>query len=296
MSLRTAEPAWLPPPTVDVTTPEREPMRPVPYRVAAVHRDNDDTFTLELTPPAHHQVVPFRPGQFNMLYVFGVGEVPISISGDPDRPETLVHTTREVGAVTRAMRALRVGDAIGVRGPFGTSWPVDAAEGRDVVLIAGGIGLPPLRPALYHVLARRERYGRVMLLYGARTPEDMMFPAELAEWRSHFDLEVHITVDRATGNWRGNVGVVTPIVKRAPIDPRRTVAMICGPEIMIRYACEELARRGVSPQDTYVSLERNMKCAVGLCGHCQLGPHLVCRDGPVLAYDQVEHLLDHGEV
>jgi NAD(P)H-flavin reductase len=296
MSLRTADPAWRPPPLVDGATPDTGPMRPLPYRVTAVHRDNDDTFTLELQAPVGHQVAPFRPGQFNMLYVFGVGEVPISISGDPDRPEKLVHTTREVGAVTRAMRALRVGDAIGVRGPFGTSWPVDAAEGRDVVLIAGGIGLPPLRPALYHVLARRERYGRVMLLYGARTPEDMMFPRELAEWRSHFDLEVHITVDRATGNWRGNVGVVTPIVKRAPIDPRRTVAMICGPEIMIRFACEELARRGVSPQDTYVSLERNMKCAVGLCGHCQLGPHLVCRDGPVLAYDQVEHLLDHGEV
>jgi NAD(P)H-flavin reductase len=295
MSLRTVEPAWRPPPKADGAQGDR-PMRPVPYRVSAIHGDNDDTFTLELVAPAQHRVVPFRPGQFNMLYVFGVGEVPISISGDPDRPETLVHTTREVGAVTRAMRALRVGDAIGVRGPFGTSWPVDAAEGRDVVLIAGGIGLPPLRPALYHVLARRERYGRVMLLYGARTPEDMMFPSELAEWRSHFDLEVHITVDRATGTWRGNVGVVTPIVKRAPIDPRRTVAMVCGPEVMIRYACEELARRGVSPQDTFVSLERNMKCAVGLCGHCQLGPHLVCRDGPVLPYDKVEHLLDHGEV
>jgi NAD(P)H-flavin reductase len=296
MLSRNVDPSWRPPPMVGGTTPDTGPMRPVPFRVTAVHRDNDDTFTLELGAPVGHQVVPFRPGQFNMLYVFGVGEVPISISGDPDRPEVLVHTTREVGAVTRAMRALRVGDAIGVRGPFGTCWPVDAAEGRDVVLIAGGIGLPPLRPALYHVLARRERYGRVMLLYGARTPEDMMFPRELAEWRSHFDLEVHITVDRATGNWRGNVGVVTPIVKRAPIDPRRTVAMICGPEVMIRYACEELARRGVSPQDTFVSMERNMKCAVGLCGHCQLGPHLVCRDGPVFPYDQVERLLDHGEV
>ncbi|MDF1523930.1 MAG: FAD/NAD(P)-binding protein, partial [Trueperaceae bacterium] len=238
----------------------------------------------------------FAPGQFDMLYVFGVGEVPISISGDPARPERLVHTTREVGAVTRAMRRLRPGDAIGVRGPFGTSWPVAAAEGRDVVLIAGGIGLPPLRPALYHVLAHRERYGRVVLLYGARTPEDLLFRDELAAWRASFDLEVHVTVDRATGDWRGNVGVCTPLVQRAPIDPRRTVAMICGPEVMIRAACRELARRGVSPQDTFVSLERNMKCAVGLCGHCQLGPYLVCRDGPVFAYDRVERLLDRGEV
>lgn len=289
-----ADRPFVPPPAM--AAPDVDPMRTVPYRVTGLHVDNEDTFTLEVTPPAGHEIVPFRPGQFNMLYVFGVGEVPISISGDPDRPGVLVHTTREVGAVTRAMRGLRIGDAIGVRGPFGSSWPVEKAEGRDVVLIAGGIGLPPLRPALYHVLARRERYGRVMLLYGARTPEDMMFPDELAKWRAMFDLEVHVTVDRATGNWRGNVGVVTPIVKRAPIDPRRTIAMICGPEVMIRFACQELARRGVSPQDTYVSLERNMKCAVGLCGHCQLGAHLVCRDGPVFSYDQVERMLDLGEV
>ena len=289
-----ADRPFVPPPAV--AAPDLDPMRTVPFRVTGLHVDNEDTFTLELAPPAGHELAPFKPGQFNMLYVFGVGEVPISISGDPDRPGTLVHTTREVGAVTRAMRGLRIGDAIGVRGPFGSSWPVEAAEGRDVVLIAGGIGLPPLRPALYHVLARRERYGRVLLLYGARTPEDLMFPDELTKWRAMFDLEVHVTVDRATGNWRGNVGVVTPIVKRAPIDPRRTIAMICGPEVMIRYACQELARRGVSPQDTYVSLERNMKCAVGLCGHCQLGGHLVCRDGPVFSYDQVERMLDQGEV
>lgn len=281
-----------PPPTAHL---EGDPMRPVPYRVAEVHDDNADTFTLVLAPPRGYVTTPFRPGQFTMLYVFGVGEVPISISGDPDTPDLLVHTTRQVGAVTRAMRHLRPNDAIGVRGPFGTHWPVDEAEGRDLVLIAGGIGLPPLRPALYHVLARRERYGRVMLLYGARTPEELLFRDELADWRARFDLEVHVTVDRATGDWRGNVGVVTPLVQRAPIDPRRTVAMICGPEIMIRFACQELARRGVSPGDTFVSLERNMKCAVGLCGHCQLGPYLVCRDGPVFGFDRVEHWLSVGE-
>jgi len=276
--------------------PLADPLRPVPYRVAHVHADNDDTFTLELTPPPGVSAPPFAPGQFNMLYVFGVGEVPISISGDPEQSDRLVHTTREVGAVTRAMRRLRVGDSIGVRGPYGTSWPVERASGRDVVLIAGGIGLPPLRPALAYVLARRERYGRVVLLYGARTPEDLLFRDELAAWRAQLDLEIHVTVDRATGSWRGNVGVVTPIVRRAPIDPRRTVAMICGPEVMIRAACHELARRGVSPTDTYVSLERNMKCAVGLCGHCQLGATLVCRDGPVYPYDRVQRLLDLGEV
>jgi NAD(P)H-flavin reductase len=295
MLSRPSEHPWRPPPAVSADA-SLDPMHTVAFRVERVRADNDDTFTLELTPPPGATVRPFRPGQFNMLYVFGVGEVPISISGDPSRPDTLVHTTREVGAVTRAMRALAPGDTIGVRGPFGSSWPVDAAVGRDVVLIAGGIGLPPLRPALYHVLAHREHYGRIVVLYGARTPEDLLFRDEIVEWRSHLDLEVHVTVDRATGNWRGNVGVVTPLVRRAPMDPRRSVAMICGPEIMIRAACQELSRRGVSPADTFVSLERNMKCAVGLCGHCQLGPHLVCRDGPVFPYDQVERLLATWEV
>ena len=276
--------------------PRLDPMRPVPYRVHQVHVDNDDTFTLELAPPAGVAPMRFAPGQFNMLYVFGVGEVPISLSGDPDASEHLVHTTREVGAVTRAMRRLRVGDTLGVRGPFGSSWPVERAEGRDVVLVAGGIGLPPLRPALYHVLKRRDRYGRVVLLYGARTPDDLLFRDELTEWRSHLDLEVHVTVDRATGSWRGNVGVVPPIVRRAPIDPRRTVAMICGPEVMIRATCSELTRRGVSPADIFVSLERNMQCAIGLCGHCQLGRELVCRDGPVFPYERVERALEVGEV
>lgn len=271
-------------------------MRPVPFTVLRSRNLTSDTFTLELAPPAGHGPFGFAPGQFTMLYVFGVGEVPISICGDPAEPEVLVHTTRAVGNVTRAMRALRPGDTIGVRGPFGTAWPVEQKSGRDLVFVAGGIGLPPLRPAIYEALAHRERYGRVVLLYGARTPEELLYRRELAQWRSQLDLEVHVTVDRATGDWRGNVGVVTPLIRRAPIDPKNTVAMICGPEIMIRFAAQELARRGVAPADTFVSLERNMKCAVGLCGHCQLGPYLVCRDGPVFAYDRVQGLLDVGEV
>ncbi len=271
-------------------------MRPVPFTVLRTRNLTSDTFTLELAPPTGHGPFTFAPGQFTMLYVFGVGEVPISICGDPAEPEVLVHTTRAVGNVTRAMRALRPGDTIGVRGPFGTAWPVEQKSGRDLVFIAGGIGLPPLRPAIYEALAHRERYGRVVLLYGARTPEELLYRRELAQWRSKLDVEVHVTVDRATGDWRGNVGVVTPLVRRAPIDPKNTVAMICGPEIMIRFAAQELARRGVAPADTFVSLERNMKCAVGLCGHCQLGPYLVCRDGPVFPYDRVQGLLDVGEV
>jgi NAD(P)H-flavin reductase len=273
-----------------------EPMSPRPCRVLRLKTETDDTFTLELQPANGTSRFNFVPGQFNMLYVFGVGEVPISISGDPDRPRTVLHTTREVGAVTRAMRRLRPGDMLGLRGPFGTGWPVAEAENNDVVIVAGGIGLAPLRPALYYILARREKYGRVVLLYGARTPADLLFRAELERWRARFDLEVYATVDRAMTGWRGNVGVVTTLISRAPFDPLNTVGLVCGPEVMMRFAVQELLRRGVSPQSIYLSMERNMKCAVGLCGRCQLGPVFVCKDGPVFRYDRIADWLGKWEV
>jgi NAD(P)H-flavin reductase len=231
-----------------------------------------------------------------MLYVYGVGEVPISISGDPTRPGTLVHTTREVGAVTRAMRRLKAGQTLGVRGPYGRGWPVAEAAGGDLVLITGGIGLAPLRPVIYHALAHREQYGKVVLLYGARTPDDILYRRELEKWRSRFDLEIHLTVDRATGSWRGNVGVVTQLIQRSPFDPSHCLAMICGPEIMMRFTALELEKRGVDPAQIYISMERNMKCGIGLCGHCQLGGSFVCKDGPVYRYDRIGPLLMEREV
>ncbi len=272
--------------------PEREripiddPMRPLPYAVQHVAHESGDTFTLLLRAAGERAPVPFAPGQFNMLYVFGVGEVPVSISGDPARPELLLHTVRAVGAVTRALQKLRKGDVVGVRGPFGSAWPMEAATGRDVVIVAGGIGLAPLRPALYHLLARRERYGRLALLYGARTPRDLLFRRELRDWRARFDFDVEVTVDRAGPDWQGGVGVVTKLVGRAPFDPEHALACVCGPEIMIRFTVQALLRRGLSASDVWVSLERNMKCAVGLCGHCQFGAAFVCKDGPVFRYDR----------
>jgi NAD(P)H-flavin reductase len=239
---------------------------------------------------------PFAPGQFNMLYVFGVGEVPISISGDPARPELLVHTIRAVGATTRALQRLRKGDWVGVRGPFGTAWPVAEARGRDVVLIAGGIGLAPLRPAIYHLLLHRPLYGRVVILYGARTPHDMLYTKQLRDLRSRFDIEVEVSVDRATVEWQGAVGVVTKLVQRSPFDPQSALAFICGPEVMIRYAAIALEQRGVPDAAIFVSMERNMKCAVGLCGHCQFGPFFVCKDGPVFRYDRIQRFFGVREV
>ncbi len=273
-----------------------DPMFPRPYRVHRMTKETSDTFTLELLPEAGHAGFAFAAGQFNMLYVCGIGEVPISISGDPGVPQALVHTTRAVGAVTKGMEELKKGDSIGIRGPFGTNWPVAAAEGNDVVFVAGGIGLAPLRPALYQVLANREKYGRVVLLYGARTPEDILYRKQLKEWRADLGLEVHVSVDRATRDWRGNVGVVTTLIPRVPFDPYHTVAMVCGPEVMIRYTVMELERRGVAQESIHVSLERNMKCGIGFCGHCQHGPNFVCKDGPVFPFSRVRELMSQREV
>jgi NAD(P)H-flavin reductase len=261
-----------------------------------VRQELADTFTMSLTPEDAGDPCTFGPGQFNMLYVAGVGEVPISISGDPARRGSFVHTTRAVGTVTRAMRQLKRGDWIGLRGPFGNRWPVDAALERDVLIVAGGIGLAPLRPAMYHLLAHRARYRKVILLYGTRTPADLLFRKELERWRASFDLEVHVTVDRASGTWRGNVGVVTKLIGKVPLDPGGTVALVCGPEVMMRFTAMDLLQRGVPADRIHLSVERNMKCAIGLCGHCQWGPVFVCRDGPVFPYDRIKDLLSAWEV
>ena len=274
----------------------QSPMLPDLYKVQQVRRETDDTFTLELGLAAGRQPFRFSAGQFNMLYVLGIGEVPISISGDPGSPETLAHTTRAVGAVTRAMRTLKKGDTLGVRGPFGVGWPVEQAVGHDVLVVAGGIGLAPLRPTVYQLLANRDRYGKVVILYGTRTPADILFRKEIEAWRARLDIEVYVTVDRATEGWHGNVGVVTKLIPRAPFDRTRTVAMICGPEIMMRFTALELEKRGVDADHIYLSIERNMKCGIGLCGHCQCGATFICKDGPVFRYDAIQGLLSQREI
>jgi NAD(P)H-flavin reductase len=271
-------------------------MLPRTYQVQRVVRETHDTFTLELQPSVRAGTFRFSPGQFNMVYVFGVGEVPISISGDPVKLKTLVHTTRAVGTVTKAMYRLKKGDVLGVRGPYGTSWPVGKAIGCDVVIVAGGIGLAPLRPAVYQLLAEREKFGNIVILYGTRTPADILYRRELERWRSRFDLEVYLTVDRAMSGWRGSVGVVTTLIPKAPFNASNAVAMVCGPEIMMRYAVNDLAKRGVPLDNIAVSLERNMKCGIGLCGHCQYGPEFICKDGAVFSYSSVKHLFMRREL
>ena len=263
-----------------------DPFAPQPWRVVRRRRESHDTCTLELEPSSGGSL-EFAAGQFTMLSAFGVGEVPISISGDPTTGGPLTHTIRDVGAVTHALCSLRAGDTVGVRGPFGTNWRVGEAAGHDVVIIAGGIGLPPLRPAVYQVLANRDRYGRVVLLYGARTPDDLLFQKEVARWRGRFDLDVKVTVDSAVGGWRGNVGVVPDLIPRSTFDAANAVVMMVGPEIMMRFAIRAALAAGVPDDRILLSMERNMQCAIALCGHCQLGPYLVCRDGPVFSYSEV---------
>ena len=257
-------------------------LRPSPVRVGRVRRETADVATLELAPASPFA---FSPGQFNMLYMFGLGEVAISLSGDPSDEDRIVHTVRAVGAVSKAVIGLRRNQVIGIRGPYGSCWPVADNEGSDIIVVAGGLGLAPLRPVIYYLFANRERYGRVVMLYGARGPAEILYRRELESWRRRLDVDITVTVDHAAADWRGNVGVVPALVARTPIDPDHAVAMVCGPEIMMRFTIDALRQRGLAIDRIFVSMERNMKCAVGLCGHCQFGPGFVCRDGPVFRYD-----------
>jgi NAD(P)H-flavin reductase len=273
-----------------------DPMLPEPYRVRQVVKETADTFTLTLEPSSGAGASRFRPGQFSMLWVFGVGELPISISGDPAESDRLVYTVRSIGQATEALVSREVSEEVGVRGPFGTGWPVEKAEGRDVLVIAGGIGLAPLRPVIYEVLRNREKYGRLVILYGARSPRDVLYRKELTAWARQRDTQVLTTVDYGGISWRGHVGVVTTLFKQARFQTARSLAFACGPEIMMRFVARDLETRGLARENIYLSMERNMKCAVGFCGHCQYGPHFICKDGPIFSYDQMRPLLEKYEL
>jgi NAD(P)H-flavin reductase len=272
-----------------------DPFVPQPYRVLRVRREARDITTLELVPLAGERP-DYQPGQFNMLYTFGVGEVAISMSGDPAIGGSFVHTVRDVGATSGAIAKLPAGAMLGVRGPYGTPWPTTAAEGSDVLFVAGGLGLAPLRPAIYQVLARRERYGHVVLLYGTRTPSDILYRQELERWRRRLDVEIMVTVDHADSEWRGDVGVVPKLIGRAGFDPHSALAMVCGPELMMRFTADALLQAGLESDSIYLSMERNMKCAIGLCGHCQFGADFICKDGPVMRYDRIAGILAVREI
>jgi NAD(P)H-flavin reductase len=262
----------------------------VPRSFDVRHRvqETADTWTLTLEPLAG-EPLGVSPGQFVMVYVFGIGEVPVSVSAPP-----LVLTVRAVGAVTKAICDCAPGDILGIRGPIGTVWPIAESEGADVVVIAGGIGLAPLRPVVLRALEHRGSYGEVVLLYGARTPGDLLYTNELDSWRAKTAL--HTTVDAAGPEWTGKVGFVPQLLPGAEFDADSTAAFVCGPEIMMRLSADALIERGVASDRIFVSLERNMRCGLGHCGHCQLGPTLICRDGPVYSYEVAKPWLEVREL
>ncbi|MEV5607561.1 FAD/NAD(P)-binding protein [Streptomyces sp. NPDC052225] len=266
---------------------------PVPYTVVDRVRETADTATLRIAPARRrHGLGPFAPGRFAMVYAFGVGEIPLSVSAvEPDG--VLAHTVRSVGAVSDALYRARVGDTVGARGPFGTGWELERAAGRDVLVVAGGIGLAPLRPLVRAAVDAPDAYGRLNVLIGARTPEDLLYPAESQMWST---TSTGVTVDHPGPGWRGETGLVTRLLDAARYDPPQTTAFICGPEPMIRATARDLAHRGVPADRIRVSLERNMRCATGHCGHCQLGPVLLCRDGPVIGFDRAERLMSVREL
>jgi len=273
--------------------PAAGPMLPQPFRVRRRRRETSDTWTLTLEPLAGDGLEP-APGQFTMVYAFGVGEIAISVSG-ADRG-LLTHTVRAVGAVSGAISAARTGTVLGVRGPFGNSWPLAEAAGADVVVVAGGVGLAPLRTSVRWLERAHTDYGEVTLLYGGRTPGDLLYRRELDQLARRGKVRLGVTVDAAARGWEGTVGVVPKLVGGARFDPGSAVALVCGPEIMMRFSAEALIERGVAPERIYVSMERNMQCGVGHCGHCQLGPTLICRDGPIYSYEQLVSLMEVREL
>ena len=271
---------------------------PVPARILSVETENENTHTyrIQIVDPEIRKRYRWAPGQFNMLYVPGVGEAAISISSDPEDPEALDHTVRVVGSVTRALDQLGKGGLIGVRGPFGQGWPLEDLDGHDVVMMAGGIGLAPIRPVVYWLLRHRDRCKRLVLLFGCRSPEDRAFVAELEAWERASSIDVLVTVDNATGDWQGPVGMVTNLLQRVRVDAQRTVVMVCGPKMLNRVGAGSFLQLHVPPEQVYVCIERNMNCGFGRCGHCQYGSKFVCTDGPVFRYTDIADIFGKEEI
>lgn len=248
------------------------------------------TFSLRFRDDAVQREFTFRPGQFLELSVFGVGEAPFCLASSPTRAHRIQVTVRRCGQVTDALHTLGPGDEIGLRGPCGNGFDVDAVESRDLLFVAGGIGLPPLRSLIWNVLDQRERFGEVTILYGARTPADVVYKEELEEWRGYPGVRLLTTVDRGEAGWTGNVGMVPILFDKADLHPTSTTAFVCGPPIMIRFVIQDLLTRGFGEDRIISTLERMMQCGVGKCNHCCVGHLYLCRDGPVFSFAQIREM------
>jgi NAD(P)H-flavin reductase len=266
---------------------QADPMLPHRAVVCAIKPETYGISTFSLEYRDSNVPVGFQPGQFNMIHLPGFGEVAISICSDPATPRVMEHTIRYAGSVTRALGRLKIGDTVGLRGPYGNPWPMELAEGKDLMIVSGGIGLAPLRPVILQVLHHRSSFGRVLVLYGGRTPQDLLYTDEFEQWQDA-GIEMNVSVDRADENWKGQVGVIPMAFYRIRLNHRNTLVFSCGPEIMMRFVIYEAMARRIPKESIYVSMERNMKCAIGFCGHCQLGPAFICKQGPVFRFSAIE--------
>jgi sulfhydrogenase subunit gamma (sulfur reductase) len=269
------------------------PYRPYEAQVMERIQESPSIFTLRLrlTDAQAHAAYRFTPGQFNMLSLFGVGEVPISIVSDPQDDQLFDHTIRAVGRVSNGLAALKSGDRLGIRGPYGRGWPLATAEGKDVVIITGGLGCAPTIAVINYILRRRVRYGRLILIQGVKHSNDLIWAPRYAAWAREPDTQVLIAANVAGPLWPWHVGRVTEVFDRAAIDPARSIAMLCGPEGMMLAGIEHLRGRGMAADALWLSMERSMHCALGHCGHCQFGDKFVCQDGPVFCYADIQQQL-----
>ena len=264
---------------------------PNPAEIIARTQESSTIFTLKtrFIDPIHHPV-SFLPGQFNMLYLYGVGEVAISISSDESDQCCLSHTIRAVGRVTKALQALQPGDEVGIRGPYGQGWPLERAQAKDIVIVTGGLGCAPTVSVINYILARRKQFGVLNILQGVKHSDDFIFKKQYAKWRQNIDTNVYIAADLAGPHWPWGVGYVTDMIQTLALDPDKTIAMMCGPEMMMHAAINALVNKGMQEESIYLSMERNMACGIGHCGHCQYGGLFVCKDGPIFAYPTIKAL------
>ena len=267
------------------------PYCPHPAKIIARRQESRTIFTIttEFTESAP-AYAPFSPGQFNMVYLYGVGEVAISISSDPAEQGYLSHTIRAVGRVTKALEQQDIGDEIGIRGPYGQGWPLDIALGKDILIVTGGLGCAPTVSAINYIIKRRADYGNLTILQGVKHSDDFIFRNQYALWQKTPNTVVHIAADQAGPHWPWDIGYVTNMISALPIDPKNTIVMMCGPERMMHTAIQALIQKNVSEAAIYLSMERNMQCGIGLCGHCQYGDLFLCKDGPVVAYPRIKAL------
>ena len=267
----------------------------LPHEAEVIERieEGPNIFTLRLrfSDPAIQRAYYFAPGQFNMLYLYGVGEVPISIVSDPKDDSLYDHTIRVVGRVTAGLNQLKAGDTLGIRGPYGRGWPLDVATGKDVVIVTGGLGCAPLVAMVNYILKRRDSFGHLSLMQGVKHSNDLIFKERFAKLQGVPDVTVYVAADKRDQHWAWYEGRVTDFIPKLDLTPENTICFMCGPEMMMKVAIKLLQERDIADEHIYLNMERSMKCAIGHCGHCQYGGHFICKDGPVFAYPEVKHLL-----